>query len=104
MTSAVAKDFTPHHLASTLFYYREWDCAMGTNWQRGPSAIFDAGIDLDQLRQRLRRMSDDELLQFGKAAKYMCSPEANMGKPPRDVFVVQLKEARLEWRRRYPKP
>jgi hypothetical protein len=37
---------------------------------------------------------------FGKAARV--SPRANMGKPPLPAFVLQLEEARAEWRRRYP--
>jgi hypothetical protein len=52
------------------------------------------------LRARLRRMSDRELRRFGKSARYMCSPEANLGKAPRRVFVIQLREAVEEWRRR----
>jgi hypothetical protein len=40
------------------------------------------------LRERLRKMTDAELLRFGKDNRYMCSPYANMGKrqffcPPR---------------------
>lgn len=61
------------------------------------------GLDLDQLRDRLKRFSHEELIRFGKASRYMCSPEAQPfgGKnPPDPVFVVQLKEAREEWRRR----
>jgi hypothetical protein len=60
-------------------------------------------VDLDQLHDRFRRMSDAELLRFGKAAQYMCSPKANSNKPPREPFVIQLEEARAEWRRRHPK-
>ena len=45
-------------------------------------------------------MTDAELLAFGKAARHMCSPAANLGKPPREPFVIQLREAREEWRRR----
>jgi hypothetical protein len=33
---------------------------------------------------------------------YMCSPEANLGQPPRESFVIQLEEARKEWKRRNP--
>jgi hypothetical protein len=58
------------------------------------------GVDLDELRARLRKMSDADLIAFGKAARYMCSPKANLGKPPRQPFVIQLREARVEWRRR----
>jgi hypothetical protein len=57
-------------------------------------------LDLGALRARLRRMSDGELLRFGRAARYMCWPAANHGKEPRQVFVIQLREAEKEWRRR----
>ena len=50
----------------------------------------DAPVDLEQLRARLRKMTDDALVQFGKDAAYMCSPKANRGKPPREAFVIQL--------------
>lgn len=39
---------------------------------------------------------------FGKAARYMVSPRANMGKPPLLAFVLQLEEARAEWHRLPP--
>ena len=59
-----------------------------------------ATLDVDGLRRRLRKLSDKELREFGKAARYMVSPTANMGKPPLPTFVLQLEEARAEWRRR----
>jgi hypothetical protein len=37
------------------------------------------GPNLNELRERLRKMSDAELLRFGQAAKYMCSSHANFG-------------------------
>jgi hypothetical protein len=61
-----------------------------------------ATFDVDVLRARLRKMSDKELREFGKAARYMVSPKANMGKPPLPTFVLQLEEARVEWLRRHP--
>jgi hypothetical protein len=57
-------------------------------------------FDIEKLRERLRKMSDKELREFGEAAKYMVSPRANMGKPPLLAFALQLEEARAEWRRR----
>jgi hypothetical protein len=48
-------------------------------------------------------MDDRMLKQWGEAAAQLCSPESNLGAPPREVFVVQLREARAEWRRRHPK-
>jgi hypothetical protein len=63
----------------------------------------DGTIDVEDLRERLRRMNDVELKQFGQAARFMCSKQANMGKPPRQNFVIQLAEARAEWKRRWEK-
>jgi hypothetical protein len=57
-------------------------------------------FDLEALRARLQRMSLAGLQRFGKAARYMCTPGANFGKPPRREFVIQLKEARKEWKKR----
>jgi len=42
-------------------------------------------------------MTDAELLRFGQDNRYMCSPYANLGKPPLEAFVIQLREARAEW-------
>ncbi len=58
---------------------------------------------VEALRFRLRKMNDPELLRFGQDAKFICSPIANMGQPPREEFTIQLREARAEWRRRFPK-
>jgi hypothetical protein len=71
-------------------------------WQQGPSTAFDE-IDVNEVRERLRKMTDRQLVEFGKAASLMCSPEANRHEPPREMFVIQLNEARVEWRRRHPK-
>jgi hypothetical protein len=60
-----------------------------------------ATLDVDGLRTRLRKISDEELRKFAAAARYMVSPTANMGRPPLPDFVLQLEEARVEWRRRY---
>jgi len=59
-------------------------------------------LNVPGLRERLRKMTDTELLRFAEAAKYMCSPEASFGHPPRHTYVVQLQEARAEWKRRKP--
>jgi hypothetical protein len=71
-------------------------------WQQGRSTVFEE-LDIDALRVRLQKMSDEQLVKFGKAARFMCSPKANLGQPPREAFVIQLREARAEWRRRHPK-
>jgi hypothetical protein len=61
-------------------------------------------FNLENLRKRLQRVSDDGLIQFGKSCQELLTPQANLGRPPREVFVIQLQEARKEWRRRHPKP
>jgi hypothetical protein len=60
--------------------------------------------DVETIRTRIQKMTDEQLLRYGVVARYMSSPEANPGKPPREDFVIQLDEARAEWRRRNPKP
>jgi hypothetical protein len=60
-------------------------------------------LDVNQLRERLQKMTDNELRKFGRAAEHMVSPEGNRGRPPREAFVIQLAEARAEWARRHPK-
>jgi len=57
-----------------------------------------SGDELEQLRNRLRKMSDAQLVHFGKAARSLCRDP----KCP-DTFKRQLAEARAEWRRRHPK-
>jgi hypothetical protein len=47
-------------------------------------------------------MTDRQLREFGKAARYMVSPQANMGTPPLVIYEAQLDEATAEWRRRHP--
>jgi hypothetical protein len=48
-------------------------------------------------------MTDKELREFGTAAASMCSLKANLGKPPKEAFLVQQVEAKLEWKRRLQK-
>jgi hypothetical protein len=57
-------------------------------------------FDEEKERERLRKMSDEELIREGRAARYMCSPATNFGKPPRDVYVTALRFCKEEWRRR----
>jgi hypothetical protein len=57
-------------------------------------------INREEVQERLRKMSDEQLREFGLACVYMCSLKATCGKPPREAFVIQLEEARAEWKRR----
>src|SRR5580658_4444119 len=58
--------------------------------------------DIEQIRERLRKMSDIELRKFGRSASVMADPKKNFGLP-NPSFQIQLDEARAEWRRRHPK-
>jgi hypothetical protein len=87
----------------SLGYLREWKRNPRRRARQPHSDMYQFTadqIDLDDLRSRLRKMSDAQLLAFGKATRSMCSPAAHLGKPPRESFVIQLQEAREEWKRR----
>lgn len=56
----------------------------------------DDEVDLEGLWARLRKMSDAEPQRDIQAGEDLCSPRAKFGKPPRQVFVIQLAEARAE--------
>ena len=58
--------------------------------------------DIEQIRERLRKMSDHELRKFGRCASVMADPKKNFG-TPNPAFQIQLDEVRAEWRRCYPK-
>jgi hypothetical protein len=58
--------------------------------------------DAEQRRASLRQMSDKELLEAGKMLANLADPKTQHGKP-NPAFIEQLKEARVEWRRRHPK-
>lgn len=51
--------------------------------------------DIQELRARLRKMSDRELRELGTDARRKCNADPK--------FAIQLAEAVLEWRRRHPK-
>ena len=61
-------------------------------------------FNVDELRERLRKMSDAELLTFGQAVQHVVSPRVNPGQPPPEVFGFQLDEARKVWKRRKCQP
>ena len=72
-------------------------CAVNT------SGSFGSPLNLDELRARLARMTDTELLEFGTAVRHMLSRQAHKG-TPLEAYAVQLREARDEWKRRHPIP
>jgi uncharacterized protein HemY len=46
---------------------------------------------LRKLRERLRKMTDEELIRFGKEVRWLAE----------NPFQKQLEEARREWKRRH---
>ena len=58
--------------------------------------------DIEWLRQHFRKMSNPELLLFGVTTKCHCSSEARPNHTPQAAILVQLNEARKEWKRRNP--
>jgi hypothetical protein len=55
---------------------------------------------LQKLRERLHRMSDEELIKFGKQVRALSAPRIGV---THDPWPAQLRMAREEWRRRHPK-
>jgi hypothetical protein len=56
-------------------------------------------VQLQKLRERLRLMSDEELVKFGKMVRGLSEPRVGVTSDP---WKAQLEEARAEWRRRHP--
>jgi hypothetical protein len=66
-----------------------------------PGAMMSIGFDseeiiLEKLRERLRRMTDKELIEFGKTVRGLSAGPTGTSNP----FQRQLDEARAEWKRR----
>ena len=55
-------------------------------------------IDLEAIRQRIAKMSDEQLVRTGRAAAAMIE-RGNT----RETWRIQMEEARKEWKRRHPK-
>ena len=72
-------------------------------WQQGPSNALSSSVGVDDLRERLRGMSDVDLVAFGKQMRGLVYPLTydHHGKPSVTAFSIQLDEARAEWRRRH---
>jgi hypothetical protein len=72
----------------------------GADHQNGASLIRSEPENIEQIRERIRKMSDAELRKYGRAARDLSDPKKNLGKP-NPAFKIQLDEARGEWRRRH---
>ncbi len=58
-------------------------------------------VQLRKLRERLRPMSDEELIQFGEECRNLVRARRVSASP--DPWPAQLEAAREEWRRRHAK-
>ncbi len=55
----------------------------------------------EELRERLRQMSDPELRRFGRQARKLSDPKMNFFSATAP-YLMEVEEARAEWRRRHP--
>jgi hypothetical protein len=54
-------------------------------------------VALQKLRARLRNMTEEQLIQFGKSVRELAAPSVTA---TANSFQRQLDEARVEWKRR----
>ncbi|HWO31970.1 MAG TPA: hypothetical protein VNO32_24505 [Candidatus Acidoferrum sp.] len=65
--------------------------------------ITEAEVDIAAFKKRIRKMSDAQLLRFGRAARDMCDSKQSANGKAEAVHELQLVELRQEYRRRFPK-
>jgi hypothetical protein len=61
-------------------------------------------VNVAQLRERLRKMTDRQLREWGNDLRKVCKSARKRAEEPALEFVIQLEEATAKWRRRHPKP
>ena len=66
---------------------------------KGIGMIQSEPQSIEQIRERIRKMSDRELREYGRAAASMADPRKNRN--PNPSFQIQLDEATAEWKRRH---
>ncbi|HWO27620.1 MAG TPA: hypothetical protein VNO32_02360 [Candidatus Acidoferrum sp.] len=63
--------------------------------------IAETKFAVQDFRERIQAISDEQLIGYGKAARYMADPQQSADRRSVEpVFVFQLRECREEWRRR----
>ena len=65
------------------------------------SSIAFRQFDEDEYRDRVRALSDDDLVKEGKKLRSLVGNVVSGGPPC--VFDIELRICREEWRRRHPK-
>jgi hypothetical protein len=59
--------------------------------------------DVEQLRERLRKMTDSELRDFGNGVRKLCTAARRLGQEQGAENTTYLEEASTEWLRRHPR-
>jgi hypothetical protein len=65
---------------------------------KGIISFESSEVQSQELRERLRAMSNDELIQIGKEMRKLAEPRRVSPTP--DPWQIRLEMARAEWRRR----
>jgi hypothetical protein len=66
--------------------------------------IAETQFTVEDFRKRIQAMTDEKLVQMGRAARYKADPRNSADKRTvRPVYVTQLQLCREEWARRHPK-
>jgi hypothetical protein len=64
--------------------------------------IAETQFTVEDFQKRIQTMTDEKLVQMGKAARYMADTRNSADKRTvRDVYVTQLRFCREEWKRRH---
>jgi hypothetical protein len=50
-------------------------------------------FNVEEIREYIGKLSDKDLLRYGRAARYMTTPEATQGEPPARCFWSSWKSA-----------
>ena len=65
--------------------------------------IAETQFTVEDFRKRIQALSDEMLIRYGKAARYMADPRNSADRRSVEpVFKIQLQECREEWKRRHP--
>jgi hypothetical protein len=86
-----------HSKLSTTEDPGEYDVEMSG---AGPSGGMDSAFDVVPYRERLGKMTDEELIEEGKYYRQVVGYNL---KPYDPRFELMLAECKAEWRRRHPK-
>jgi hypothetical protein len=59
--------------------------------------------DFEQLRMKLRQMTNPQLRDFGNDMRKLCKAARKLGQEPSQENTTHLEEASTEWLRRHPR-